>query len=76
MSDNTNQHIGKINNIPDCNHRYFKRHKIDNVPDTFLNNAPCCEAITQCIESARATKTDVDNLYNEFCNIYYSEMDK
>ncbi len=39
----------------------------------------CCEAIIQCIErieNARATQTEVDNLYNEFCNIYYSAMVK
>ena len=64
-----------INNDSDM---YFKRYNVRDVPVDFMNSELARLAIIQCIDriqSTRAIQDDIDLMYNDFCNMYYREMD-
>lgn len=59
--------------------RYFTRYNVRNIPVDFMNSDMAAQAINECIDNilhTRNTQTDIDNMYSEVCNLYYSEMDK
>lgn len=59
--------------------RYYRRYSVIDVPDQFMSSELVRQAIVECIdiiEHTRAVQADVDNSYQEVCNIYYNEMDK
>ncbi len=57
---------------------YFKRYNVRNMPIDFFNSDMARQAILQCIENIEATRAlqdDIDTMYDNFCNLYYKEMD-
>ncbi len=58
--------------------RYFKKQKINNIPDNFLCVELAHQAIITCIETienAPAVQKDIDIIYDHFCKVCYEEMD-
>ncbi len=59
---------------------YFKRHKINNIPEFFFCGELACQAIITCIETienaqAVQKQKDIDIIYDHFCKVYNEEMD-
>ncbi len=65
-------------NIADeCAARYFKRYKIRNMPVNFLESDIACQAMIHCmenIEHAQAMQHEIDDMYENICNVDYNEM--
>lgn len=59
--------------------RYFTRYNVRAIPDDFFKSEMACDAITKCINdiiSVKERQAEIDRLYEDYCNVYYSEMDR
>ena len=60
-------------------YRYLKCNNGRNLPVNFMDSELANQALNLCIgqiQTARALQSDVDKVYDKFCNIYYAEIDK
>jgi len=77
-TDNSHNSLPLLTGLQSNNHRYFKRHKINDIPNDFLGSEMARQAIFSCIERiehARSVQNDIDEMYQQFCKVYYDEMD-
>ncbi len=61
----------------DQGHIYFKRYNVQSIPNVFMNNDVSQEKLIQLIEDMellQQTQQEVDNIYMQFCTMYYEEM--
>ena len=58
---------------------YYTRYKINTVSEGFLQsdiNRQAVLNLIERIETSREQQTEVDSVYNKFCNVYYQEMSR
>ena len=58
---------------------YFKRFHVKKIPDEFLKNATARASTVQLINKmlqVQCNQNDVDQMYDDFCKLYYDEMKK
>ena len=60
-------------------YRYLRCNNCRKLPVNFMDSELANQALNTCIaqiQTARALQNDVDAVYEKFCNIYYTEIDK
>ena len=58
---------------------FFKRYKIETIPDDFLSSPSTCAAMLDLIEETERSMNNqqvIDNIYEKMCGIYHGEMSK
>ena len=76
MCSNARDITGPAGNAKDI---FYKRFKIDMVPDCFSSSEISRIAIVSCIDRIQACRTlqsNIDNIYSDKCDLYYEEMNK
>ena len=77
-----NEDIGVVVNETDntqYKNRYYTRYNVNDLTDQFLQSEIAQNEILLCIERIERNmnnQIEVDRLYDQFCKIYYDEMDK
>jgi hypothetical protein len=56
--------------------RYYKRYFVSDLTDQFLLSEIAQNEILLCIERQMTYQREIDSIYDQFCKIYYDEMDK
>ena len=74
----TSSNYNCIDNNIDIN-RYYTRYVVSDISDQFLHSDVAQQAILHCIERIEQDLSDqhhIDDMYRDFCNVYYEEMDR